>query len=85
VALVLGPKNPVGITGYWTEAKATDRENLAWEGAVLTACRPTKGGDELKRVVPLNIIQQSKVRVLIPLRECYQRYSRTCGFIAKTG
>ena len=25
---VLGSENPGGITGSWTEAKATDRENL---------------------------------------------------------
>jgi len=36
-------------------------------------------------VVLLNTVQQSKVRVLIPLRKCYQRYSRTCGFTAKMG
>ena len=29
------------------------RENLDWEGAVLTACRPAKRGNELRRVEPL--------------------------------
>ena len=29
-----------------------DRENLDWEGAILMACRPTKRGDELRRVEP---------------------------------
>jgi len=71
VAQFSGPKIQVELLAPGQTAKAFDRENLAWEGAVLTACRPTKGGDELKRVVPLNIIQQSKVRALIPLRECY--------------
>jgi len=30
-----------------------DRENLDWEGSVLTLCRPTKRGDELREVVLL--------------------------------
>ena len=46
--------------------------------------RQTKRGDELREVVLLKIIQRSKVRVLIPLRECCQGYSRSCRFIVKT-
>ena len=82
---VLGSVKSDGITGLRTKAKAIDRENLDLEGVILMTCRQTKKGDELRRVVPLNIIQWSKVRVLIPLRECCQRHSRICRFIAKTG
>ena len=55
--LFSGPKIQVELLAPGRMAKAIDRENLAWEGAVLTACRPTKGGDELRKVVLLNIIQ----------------------------
>jgi hypothetical protein len=35
------------------KVKTFDRENLDWEGTVLTVCRPTKRGDELREVVLL--------------------------------
>ncbi len=57
MTLVLGSLNPTEIPGRWTLAEANDRENLAWESTVLAVCRPTKRGDELRGVVPLNIIQ----------------------------
>jgi hypothetical protein len=34
-----------------------DKENLDREGAVLMACRSTKRGNELRKVVPPKIIQ----------------------------
>jgi len=40
--------------------KASDRENLAWEGVILMTCRPTKRGDELRKVVLLK--SSSKLR-----------------------
>tara|TARA_B100000287_G_C20309343_1_gene653174 strand:+ start:349 stop:522 length:174 start_codon:yes stop_codon:yes gene_type:complete len=57
MTLVLGSVNPVAIPGHWTQAKASDRENLDGESSVLTLCRPTKRGDELKEVVLPKIIQ----------------------------
>ena len=52
---VLGSENPGGVTGSWTRAKACDRENLDWEGIVLTVCRLTKRGNELRKVVLLKL------------------------------
>ena len=55
--LFSGPKIQVELLAPGRMAKAIDRENLALEGAILMVCRQTKRGDELRRVVPLNIIQ----------------------------
>ena len=48
-----GPKTQVELLAPGQMAKAVDRENLEWEGSVLTLCRPTKRGDELREVVLL--------------------------------
>jgi hypothetical protein len=48
-----GPKTQVELLAPEQKAKANDRENLDWESAVLSACRPTKRGDELREVVLL--------------------------------
>ena len=48
-----GPKTQVELLAPGQTAKAVDRENLEWEGSVLTLCRPTKRGDELREVVLL--------------------------------
>jgi hypothetical protein len=55
---VLGSINLDGITDLQTLTKVDDRENPAQEEFVLTNCRClAKRGDELRRVVPLNIVQ----------------------------
>jgi hypothetical protein len=55
---VLGSVNLDGITDLQAPAKAGGRENLVQEEFVLAtpACL-TKRGDELRGMVPLNIIQ----------------------------
>jgi|TARA_R110002020_G_scaffold140373_1_gene311849 hypothetical protein len=55
---VLGSINLDGITDLQASTKVDGRENPAQEEFVLTdsRCR-AKRGDELRRVVPLNIVQ----------------------------
>jgi hypothetical protein len=48
-----GPKTQVELLAPGQITKVIDRENLDWEGSVLTLCRSTKRGDELREVVLL--------------------------------
>jgi len=67
VTHVLGSKTQVELLA--PELKTfgwRDRENLDWEGAILMVCRPTKRGDELRRVEPpksfSNLMHESSFR-----------------------